>query len=201
MFVIPVALSHANLRRPGALEESLRDAMRRVDVIVTSGGVSMGELDLLKPTIERSLGGTIHFGRVSMKPGKPTTFATVPFKDNAGERETKVIFSLPGNPASAVVTYHLFVLPSLHQMAGISPIGLPKVKVVLDQDVRMDPKRAEYHRVMITARSDGQLHAVSTGFQRSSAIGSFKGANALSVLADEGRVVEEGREGGCIVDG
>ena len=71
----------------GELEQSLRDALRgvgksntSVDVIITTGGVSMGELDLLKPTIERSLGGTIHFGRVSMKPGKPTTFATVPFK-------------------------------------------------------------------------------------------------------------------------
>ncbi|KAK3706923.1 hypothetical protein LTR37_012422 [Vermiconidia calcicola] len=168
--------------KPGALEQTLRDAMRKVDVIITSGGVSMGELDLLKPTIERSLGGTIHFGRVSMKPGKPTTFATVPFKDNTGERQTKVMFSLPGNPASAVVTYHLFVLPSLQQMSGISPVGLPKIKVVLDQDVRMDPKRAEYHRVMVVAKEDGQLHAVSTGFQRSSAIGSFKGANALLCL-------------------
>lgn len=157
--------------------------MRRVDVIVTSGGVSMGELDLLKPTIERSLGGTIHFGRVSMKPGKPTTFATVPFKPNdSGSRESKVIFSLPGNPASAVVTYHLFVLPALHQMSGISPVGLPKVKVTLDQDVKMDPERAEYHRVIVSARSDGLLHAVSTGFQRSSRIGSFKGANALLCL-------------------
>lgn len=165
--------------KPGALEQSLRDAMREVDVIVTSGGVSMGELDLLKPTIERSLGGTIHFGRVAMKPGKPTTFATVPFKDNSGERRNKVIFSLPGNPASAVVTYHLFVLPALHQLSGIKPPGLPKVKVVLDEDVKMDAKRTEYHRVVVTARSDGLLHAVSTGFQRSSRIGSFKGANAL----------------------
>lgn len=49
-----------------------------MDVLITSGGVSMGELDLLKPTIERALDGTIHFGRVSMKPGKPTTFATIP---------------------------------------------------------------------------------------------------------------------------
>lgn len=161
--------------------------MRRVDVIITSGGVSMGELDLLKPTIERSLGGTIHFGRVSMKPGKPTTFATVPFKSNTGKDTSKVIFSLPGNPASAVVTYHLFVLPALHKMAGISPVGLPKVKVVLDQDVKMDPKRNEYHRVMVTSRSDGLLHATSTGFQRSSRIGSFKGANALLCLpAKEG---------------
>lgn len=149
----------------------------------------MGELDLLKPTIERSLGGTIHFGRVSMKPGKPTTFATVPFKDNNGQPRTKVIFSLPGNPASAIVTYHVFVLPSLHQMSGINPAGLPKVKVVLDQDVRMDPKRNEYHRVVVSVREDGQLHAVSTGFQRSSRIGSFKGANALLCLpAQEGSV-------------
>ena len=149
----------------------------------------MGELDLLKPTIERSLGGTIHFGRVSMKPGKPTTFATVPIKSDSGEEKTKVIFSLPGNPASAVVTYHVFVLPSLHQMSGISPVGLPKVKVVLDQDVRMDLKRNEYHRMMVRAGSDGFLYAVSTGFQRSSRIGSFKGANALLCLpAKEGKV-------------
>ena len=171
-----------NMFRSGALESALRDAMRAVDVIVTSGGVSMGELDLLKPTIERSLGGTIHFGRVSMKPGKPTTFATVPFKNNAGERETKLIFSLPGNPASAVVTYHLFTLPALHQMSGIHPAGLPRVKVVLDQDIKMDPKRTEYHRVIVSVKSDGSLHAASTGFQRSSRIGSFKGANALLCL-------------------
>jgi gephyrin len=168
--------------------------MRSVDVIVTSGGVSMGELDLLKPTIERSLGGTIHFGRVSMKPGKPTTFATVPFKSNVGEREKKVIFSLPGNPASAVVTYHLFVLPSLHKMAGISPVGLPKVKVVLEQDVKLDPKRAEYQRVSVVAKADGLLYATSTGFQRSSRIGSFKGANALLCLPTvEGPIKKGGK--------
>lgn len=152
----------------------------------------MGELDLLKPTIERSLGGTIHFGRVSMKPGKPTTFATIPFKTNDGRREDKVIFSLPGNPASAVVTYHLFVLPSLHKTSGISPVGLPRVKVVLDQDVRMDPQRSEYHRAFVSAKADGMLHAASTGGQRSSRIGSFKGANALLCLPAEKGSLEKG---------
>ncbi|RMY14717.1 hypothetical protein D0868_01302 [Hortaea werneckii] len=178
--------------KPGALEQTLRDAMRTVDVIITSGGVSMGELDLLKPTIERSLGGIIHFGRVSMKPGKPTTFATVPFKSNDGSRaKPRVMFSLPGNPASAVVTYHLFVLPALHKMAGVHPVGLPKVQVTLEQDVKCDSKRAEYHRVMVVAKSDGLLHAVSTGFQRSSRIGSFKGANALLCLpVKEGKVAK-----------
>src|SRR3954470_15490805 len=118
------------MRRPGALEEVLRDTLKKVDVIVTTGGVSMGELDLLKPTIERALGGTIHFGRVAMKPGKPTTFATVPVKDNDGKRVLKVVFSLPGNPASALVCFHLFVLPSLHKLSGVEPAGLPRVPVV-----------------------------------------------------------------------
>ncbi|KAI4939826.1 uncharacterized protein J4E92_001112 [Alternaria infectoria] len=165
--------------KPGTLEQSLRDAMRKCDVIITSGGVSMGELDLLKPTIERSLGGTIHFGRVNMKPGKPTTFATVPVKDNEGNPVTKSIFSLPGNPASAVVCFHLFVLPALHQQAGIKPLGLPRIRVILDEDVRMDQGRPEYHRALVVTKEDGLLYASSTGGQRSSRIGSFRGANAL----------------------
>ncbi|KAK4187099.1 Gephyrin [Podospora australis] len=165
--------------KPGTLEETLRKAMREVDLVITTGGVSMGELDLLKPTIERSLGGTIHFGRVAMKPGKPTTFATVPIKNNSGERVSKVIFSLPGNPASALVTFHLFVLPALHQMSGISPPGLPKVPVVLAHDFSLDRSRPEYHRAIVSVRKDGVLVATSTGGQRSSKVGSLKGANAL----------------------
>lgn len=165
--------------KPGSLEETLRDGMRHADLIITTGGVSMGELDLLKPTIERSLGGTIHFGRVNMKPGKPTTFATVPAKNNDGERVSKVIFSLPGNPASALVTFHLFVLPSLHAMSGVSPPGLTSVPVKLAHDFKLDPGRPEYHRAIVTVKPDGSLLATSTGGQRSSRVGSLKGANAL----------------------
>ncbi|TGO91779.1 hypothetical protein BPOR_0019g00390 [Botrytis porri] len=168
--------------KPGDLEQTLRDGLRQVDVVITTGGVSMGELDLLKPTIERSLGGTIHFGRVSMKPGKPTTFATVPVKNNDGERVSKVIFSLPGNPVSAIVTLHLFVLPSLHHASGISPVGLPKVPVTLSHDIRLDPQRVEYHRAIVSIGRDGLLYASSTGMQRSSRVGSLKSANALLCL-------------------
>ncbi|KAK2763285.1 hypothetical protein FQN54_009921 [Arachnomyces sp. PD_36] len=192
----------------GELEHSLRDALRssNVDVIITTGGVSMGELDLLKPTIERQLGGTIHFGRVSMKPGKPTTFATVPFKPSSSppssstdhqqqqERQTRLIFSLPGNPASALVTLNLFVLPSLHKLMGLSTttspgsgLGLPLLKTTLTHSIPLDPKRTEYHRAIVTcSESDGRLLATSTGVggagQRSSRVGSLAGANALLVL-------------------
>lgn len=213
---------------PGAIETSLRNALRGVgtpgnnnnnegvNVIITTGGVSMGELDLLKPTIERSLGGTIHFGRVSMKPGKPTTFATVPFKpatSSSGdlsaqqERETKLIFSLPGNPASALVTLNLFVLPSLHKLTGMGQnalistlprphtgLGLPLVSATLTHDFPLDPKRTEYHRAIVTAsRSDGRLYAASTGGQRSSRVGSLAGANALVVVQPGSGKMEKGQ--------
>ncbi|EXF73940.1 molybdenum cofactor synthesis domain-containing protein [Colletotrichum fioriniae PJ7] len=165
-----------------ALEENLREGLRRSDLLITTGGVSMGELDLLKPTIERALGGTIHFGRVAMKPGKPTTFATVPVKTTLGKRVTKTIFSLPGNPASALVTFHLFVLPALHKLSGIEPAGLPKVPVTLGHEFSLDKARPEYHRAIVAVGKDGSLSASSTGGQRSSKVGSLKSANALLAL-------------------
>ncbi|KAH8696569.1 putative molybdenum cofactor biosynthesis protein Gephyrin [Talaromyces proteolyticus] len=221
----------------GELEKALRGAVRGlgsdkppVDIIITTGGVSMGELDLLKPTIERTLGGTIHFGRVSMKPGKPTTFATVPYKPSTAaggdtaqqEREKRLVFSLPGNPASALVTLNLFVLPSLHKMMGLaststapSPlptptsVGLPIISASLTHPIPLDPKRTEYHRAIVTAsRKDGRLYATSTGLagvgQRSSRVGSLAKANALLVLRPgedrigEGQLVEALLMGGVV---
>ncbi|KAM7190012.1 hypothetical protein V8F33_009712 [Rhypophila sp. PSN 637] len=178
--------------KSGTLEEVLREAMRQVDVVITTGGVSMGELDLLKPTIEHSLGGTIHFGRVAMKPGKPSTFATVPVKNNDGERVSKLIFSLPGNPASALVTFHLFVLPSLHQLSGVTPAGLPRVPVVVSHDIPLDRARPEYHRAIVVVTKDGTLSATSTGGQRSSRVGSMKGANALLCLPSGSEPLRKG---------
>ena len=152
----------------------------------------MGELDLLKPTIEQNLKGQIYFGRVGMKPGKPTTMATVRVDDSNTDREEKVIFSLPGNPASAVVTFFVFVLPMLHKMACIHPPGLPRVKVILDGDIQPDLHREEYHRATVVAKADGVLHATSSGGQRSSRIGSFKGVNALLIVSPGVNVVSKG---------
>ncbi|EAS34910.3 molybdenum cofactor synthesis domain-containing protein [Coccidioides immitis RS] len=201
------------------LELRLRNALRDgIHIIITTGGVSMGELDLLKPTIERKLGGTIHFGRVTMKPGKPTTFASIPFKPSGStptgqsERETRLMFSLPGNPASALVTLNLFVLPSLHKYMGlashstapasaVSPhslgLGLPLVHATLTHTIRGDPKRTEYHRAIVfCSGQDGRLLATSTGTsstgQRSSRVGSLAGANALLVLETRERNFEKG---------
>lgn len=179
----------------GELERSIRDGFRRhdVDVLVTTGGVSMGELDLLKPTIERSMGGTVHFGRVAMKPGKPTTFASVPFKsEKDGERKDRLIFGLPGNPASALVTANLFLLPCLQKLSGAEGHGLERVKVKLSEKVRCDDKRVEYHRVVVSCGHDGILVARSTGMQRSSRVGSLSSANAMLVLPQKEGVLDAG---------
>jgi gephyrin len=179
----------------GELERCLRDALRTsdVDVIITTGGVSMGELDLLKPTVERRLGGTVHFGRVSMKPGKPTTFASVPFKDSAdGKRTERLLFGLPGNPASAIVTANLFLLPCLQRMSGLEGRGLERVKVKVAERVRCDKARVEYHRVVVSSGSDGTLTARSTGMQRSSRVGSLASANALLELPQKEGYLEAG---------
>jgi gephyrin len=91
----------------------------------------MGVTDLLKPIIERHLNGNIHFGRVTVKPGKPTTFATVPWVQDDGSNVDKPVFALPGNPASALVTFYLFVVPALRQLGGFpeSECHLPRVRV------------------------------------------------------------------------
>jgi len=181
--------------KAGALQSILIEALQSVDVIITTGGVSMGELDLLKPIIEQSLNGTIHFGRVAMKPGKPTTFATVE------SPKKKLIFALPGNPASALVTLHLFVLPSLRKSQGYEHYDFPRVRVIVDEDTGLDP-RPEFRRAFVRFDAvDGRLHASGTGGQRSSRIGSAHGANAVLAMPALKEVSEKRRELGCIPKG
>jgi gephyrin len=113
---------------------AIQGGMDKADILLTTGGTSMGPTDLLKPVIERNFNGIIHFGRVAMKPGKPTTFATIPVQyPDRPEEVQKPIFGLPGNPASALVTFYVFVLPALRRMGGWpeESIKLPRVRVLV----------------------------------------------------------------------
>ncbi|KAJ3149304.1 hypothetical protein HDU86_007027 [Geranomyces michiganensis] len=205
------------------LAESIRAALDNADVLITTGGVSMGELDLLKPVLERALDATIHFGRVNMKPGKPTTFATLMHNGIK-----KLVFALPGNPASVAVTFQLFVLPALRKMAGHPTVLAPRLKVEIAEPIQLDPQRPEFHRAHVSisiANAGGgsnvlpssslstlspspssssssssvctTLIATSTGSQRSSRVLSLcAGANALLCLpARQGTL-----EAGAVVD-
>jgi molybdopterin molybdotransferase len=151
-----------------ALERAMREGLGRADVLLTSGGVSMGTRDLIKPLLEKM--ATIHFGRISFKPGKPLTFATT--------LDGKFAFGLPGFPVSSLVTFEVFVRPALLKLQGAEHVLRPRVEAVLAHDVRPDAFRLEYQRATLTWE-DHHFVARTTGVQSSSRLMSIVGANAL----------------------
>ncbi len=146
--------------------------------------------DFVKPLLEAA--GTVHFGRLLMKPGKPLTFATV---EVDGRR--KLLFGLPGNPVSSLVTFYLLAAPAMRKLAGWPDPHLRRVQVQLAQTLRLDPERPEYHRATVhweTALNDGRggYLAASTGSQASSRLLSMRSANALLELPAGDGLVEAG---------
>jgi molybdopterin molybdotransferase len=150
------------------LEARIREALGRADVLLTSGGVSMGTRDLIKPILERL--ATIQFGRINFKPGKPLTFATA--------EGGVLVFGLPGFPVSSLVTFEVFVRPALRKLAGAAQPLRPRVEAELAHDIRPDASRLEYQRAVVGWEA-GRFLARTTGLQSSSRLLSMLGANAL----------------------
>ena len=164
----------------GAWNEALGDALSTCDVVVTTGGASVGRADFAKRALEGAARSVVRFGRLHMKPGKPTTFATLDsrsFSDDV-EGEKRWAFALPGNPVSALTTASLLVVPCLKRLQGVArkqcaPAELP---VTLSSSVSLDAVRPEFHRVALSlrgpavdapycVRQSGAIVAASTGVQ------------------------------------
>jgi len=156
------------------------EALGEADVLLTSGGVSMGRRDLVKPLLEEL--GEVHFGRVAQKPGKPLTFATV------GE---KLAFGLPGFPVSSLVSFELYVRPALRKMQGHLRLRRPQAEAALSHPIHHEPDRTEFQRAIVTERG-GRYWAETTGLQVSGRLRSMVGANALLVLPDDRPHFEQG---------
>jgi molybdopterin molybdotransferase len=159
---------------------AILDGIARADVLLTSGGVSMGTRDLIKPLLAEL--GTVHFGRIAFKPGKPTTFATV---------NGKLAFGLPGYPVSSLVSFEVFVRPALRRLQGDARPERPCVRVTLLDPIKAPSDRPEYQRAIV-AWQDGRLVARSTGAQGSSRLLSLRGANALLFVPGDGRIHSAG---------
>ena len=168
---IPVVRSAVAPDEEGATRATLIDALAASDVLIASGGVSMGQRDLVKVILDEL--GEVHFGRLFMKPGKPLHFATT--------RENKLIFGLPGNPVSALVGFEIFVRPALLKLAGHRAPVRPRVVVALTHPITPGD-RPEFQRAVVRQRGDGALVATNTGAQASSRLASLVGANALLAL-------------------
>ena len=162
-----------------AIDSALDAALAAgADVLICSGGVSMGDRDLLRAALERR--GALRFGRVLMKPGKPATFATVR-RGAEAKAAPMLVFALPGNPVSALVCFELLVRPALRALRGESQPEARRVVCRTTSALDLDPERPEYHRAVIESRADG-LHAHSTGRQISSRLLSCRAADALLEL-------------------
>ena len=155
------------------LKRQMAAALERCDMLITSGGVSMGVYDFTK-TAFRELGAEILFERVALKPGKPTVFGKI------GE---KLIFGLPGNPVSVAVTFNLFARAALRAMQGATEKGLPEVNAVLARNVKASPDRDSYLPAVLHTDEDGRLVAEPLKWGGSSDFVSFSRANGLIIVS------------------
>eukprot|EP00494_Astrolonche_serrata_P030048 UN30315 len=154
----------------------------------------MGTYDFMKTILKEM--GTIHFGRMKMKPGKPTTFATIP----RNNQNNLLIFSLPGNPVSCYVTANLLIIPTLKTLCsgGVNEYKNKEVDVILTENVKLDPIRPEYHRASLNYHN-GNFYGTSTGVQRSSRVLSLRNADGLLHLPTGEKALKEGTKVKCTI--
>ncbi|HUC36165.1 MAG TPA: gephyrin-like molybdotransferase Glp [Acidimicrobiales bacterium] len=171
----------------GALSAVLEQAATECDALVSSGGVSVGDRDVVRIVLEKLGGDEMRWMQVAVKPAKPFAFGRL------GPSLTP-IFGLPGNPVSALVSYELFVRPYLLRMAGHRRIGRPRVSAVAEADLRRE-RDGKLHlvRVVVSAGEDGVLRATPSGGQGSHMLHAMADANALALLPDGDGVAAGGR--------
>lgn len=157
---------------PRRLLDTLEDQLVRADVLVTSGGVSLGTHDVVKEVLSRL--DTMRFDTVAMQPGMPQGFGTM------GPDDTPV-FGLPGNPVSALVSFEVFVRPALRRMLGAEPVERPRVSAVTTQELRSSATKCVYLRVRLDVR-DGAYVVTPVSGAGSHLLAGMARANALAVL-------------------
>jgi molybdopterin molybdotransferase len=157
---------------PKLLMDTLEDQLVRADLVVTSGGVSVGAYDVVKQVLSRL--GTVQFDTIAMQPGKPQGFGTI------GPDSTP-IFGLPGNPVSALVSFEVFVRPVLRKMIGAFPLERPRVSARALADFRSPKDKRSYLRVLLEVR-DGAYVVSPVSGPGSHLLAGMARANALAVL-------------------
>jgi molybdopterin molybdotransferase len=164
----------------GAIDGALREAARTSDLIVSSGGVSVGQHDHVRRILEAR--GALDFWRVAVQPGKPLAVGTI---------DGTLLIGLPGNPVSALVTFELFVRPYLRARLGLVGDGRLHVSAVSETRIPKDPSRRAYLRVSVW-HEDGRIHARPAGGQQSSQLRPMANANALLVVPEGEPAAEPG---------
>lgn len=153
------------------LERAFTEAAEKADVLITSGGVSVGDADYIKEILEKK--GKVQFWKVAMKPGRPLTFGNI---------DSTYFFGLPGNPVSVMVTFYQFVQPALKKLLGEKVCSPIMMKVPCVSKLKKRPGRVEYQRGVLEHDEQGRLVVRKTGKQGSGILRSMADANCFIVL-------------------
>ncbi len=164
-----------------AIEDAFIQASKQADAIMTSGGVSVGEADFVKETLDKL--GKVDFWKIAMKPGKPLAFGFV---------NDAVFFGLPGNPVSVMATFYQFALPTLKTMMGFNTTKAPVVKVACKTNLRKTPGRTDFQRGILQSNEQGELVVESIGMQASHVLSGMSKANCFIILAQDCGNVDAG---------
>ncbi|MGR9090144.1 MAG: molybdopterin molybdotransferase MoeA [Gammaproteobacteria bacterium] len=164
-----------------AVREALARAAEQADVVISSGGVSVGEADYIKEILREI--GQVGFWKVAMKPGRPLAF---------GHINDAVFFGLPGNPVSVMVTFYQFVQPSLRKIMGAEPQPALLIKARAGNVLKKRPGRVEYQRGFLSMGGDGEAVVHTESDQGSGILSSMSNANCFVVLPMDGGRVEPG---------
>ena len=165
----------------GPTESAMAEAARGADLVVTSGGVSVGRRDHVRAVLERQ--GALDFWRIAVQPGKPLA---------VGELGGATVIGLPGNPVSALVTFELFVRPFLRAMLSLSGDGRVRVRATPTERMTKDPARRAFFRVRVS-HEDTAIHAAPAGGQQSSQLRPMADANGLLVVPEGAEAAEPSR--------
>ncbi|HTS53634.1 MAG TPA: gephyrin-like molybdotransferase Glp [Burkholderiales bacterium] len=159
---------------PAAIESAFAQAARAADVVITSGGVSVGEADFVKQLLAKL--GDVLFWKIAMKPGRPLAYGKI------GDAH---FFGLPGNPVSAMVTFYQFVREALLMLMGVpQPHPLPVLKAVCTSSIKKAPGRTEFQRGILSQGDNGEWSVRVTGDQSSGILSSMSQANCFILLPD-----------------
>jgi len=157
-----------------ALETTLKQASMDADVVISSGGVSVGDADFIKLALEQV--GSINFWCINMRPGRPLAF---------GQIGDSLFFGLPGNPVAVMVSFMQFVQPALRKLAGEQNWTTNMLPAITDTELRSRPGRTEFSRGIYHLNEDGRLHVTSTGAQGSGMLSSMVKGNCFIIIAEQ----------------
>jgi molybdopterin molybdotransferase len=167
---------------PALIERAFAEAAANADVVITSGGVSVGEADFVKGMLGKL--GEVVFWKIAMKPGRPLAY---------GRIGAAHFFGLPGNPVSVMVTFYQFVRDALLELSGADPVEpVPTFQATCSARLKKAPGRTEFQRGILTRAADGSLSVRPTGEQGSGILKSMSDANCFIILGDATGNVEPG---------